>query len=146
MRRAPLAVLATLVMAIQVLILSGCFSSFIAPDSAARPDQDVATINNRWGCPFCVQTIRRSEDGALVYEARRDGREVNPLKLAPGPHHISVAWWNVFAGKGASLESTLNLQAGHTYTVHLTTRMFAPYKMWITDDTDGRVLDQNWRE
>lgn len=137
-------------LALEVLILSGCFSSFIAPDSAARPDQDVAIINNRWGCPFCVRSIRRTEDDILVYEARRDGRNRNPLKLTPGRHQISVVWSyvEVWRGvrKGASLESTLDLQAGHTYTVHLTVRAFAQDKIWITDDTEGRVLDKNWRE
>ena len=71
-------------LALEVLVLSGCFSSFIAPDSAARSDQDVAIINNRWGCPFCVRSIRRTEDDILVYEASRDGQEVHPLKLMPG--------------------------------------------------------------
>jgi hypothetical protein len=98
----PAGSLGTLALALEVFILSGCFSSFIAPDSAARPDQDVAIINNRCGCPFCVRWIRRTEDNILVYEARRDGQDVNPLRLMPGRHQISVVWWNLYSRKGVS--------------------------------------------
>ena len=137
MRRPPLAALATLALVLAMLILSGCFSSFIAPDSAARPDQDVVIINNNGGCPFCVRWILQREANLLVYDAARDGQNVNPLRLMPGRYHVSVGWLNVFSGKGASVDSTLDLRAGHTYTVHLTDKLWAPTRVWITGDTDG---------
>ncbi len=143
-------------LALEVLTLSGCFSPFIAPHSAGRPDQDVAIIINtkRWGagwgagCPFCVRSIRRVEDNSWVYEAHRDGQDVNPLRLMPGRYQIGLVWFNAhpMVMKGASLEGELDLQAGHTYTVRLQVQFFAKDKIWITDDTDGRVLLRNWSE
>ena len=113
MRRPPLAALATLALVLAMLILSGCFSSFIAPDGAGRPNQDVVIINNNGGCPFCVRWIQQTESKIWVYDAARDGQK-NPLRLMPGRYHVSVGWLNVFSGKGASVDSTLDLQAGHT--------------------------------
>jgi hypothetical protein len=126
-----------------LFVASGCtVATFANYHGPARPNEDVAIINNRWGCPFCIRSIERAEDRAEVFDVQKTGA-ANPLRLTPGRYHIVAGYSDPFISSRAVMEDTIDLQPGHAYTVHMSNtlvRMFAHFRVWMTDDTEDRIV------
>ena len=112
-------------------------------------DQQVAILNDRWGCGFCVVGIWSDKGQRLVYHVGRDGM-AESFKLPPGtyiveytdmPYKIARVW----------RKDSVNLKAGHIYKAQrLTCYNFPSYPacqgrgytatLWIEDETTGDII------
>ena len=135
-------------MLVVLLALSGCITvKPFSDQDVPRRDEDVAIINNRWGgCPWCIHVVQREEDNVVVFEADAYGY-ANPLKLIPGRYLITAGYEDPFIpGARARLLGTVELQAGHVYTMRMSgtlVRMFGHFKVWMTDDTESRTVAES---
>jgi hypothetical protein len=131
------------ILILALLFVPGCtVATFTNSEGPARTNEEVATVNNRWACPFCIRWIQRSEDQVVVFDVQKSGA-VNPLRLTPGRYVIVAGYDDPVLNSRASMHSTVDLQAGHSYTVHMSNtliRMFAHSRVWMTDDTEDRIV------
>jgi hypothetical protein len=115
-------------------------ATFTNEERSNGTDADVAILNNRWGCPFCIGWIRR--DGTVIFDITKNGA-TDPLRLAPGNYVIFASYKDPYSGIAAGMTRDVALQAGHVYTVHKSNTavlMFGHFRVWISDDTEDRIV------
>jgi hypothetical protein len=129
-----------------VLCAPGCtVATFTNESSPSGATADVAIVDNRWSCPFCIRSISRPEDGAVIFEARKNGAR-DPLRLTPGSYVISAGYKDPYSNVAADMTRNVDLRAGHVYTVHKSNTavlMFGHFRVWITDDTEHRIVAES---
>jgi hypothetical protein len=143
------------------LLLQGCvffgfFPTFKAYPGPERADQELAILENRWGCPFCVDRIlgeldRAQIDRPLVYSRPRDG-EVASFKLVPGTYLIEYSFATPQISRVSRWDIVV-MKAGHTYRVEQQSCFYScpggggPRRiLWIEDRITGEVVaGYKWR-
>jgi len=126
------------------------FPTFTNYDRLELSDQQVATIENRWGCPWCIKQVSGA-DGILLYEVNRD-RAKDRFKLTPGTYLVRIAYQATKIPR-VSREGTAELRAGHVYAVKYITclgsmvglgacqgREARTSTVWIEDTATGEVI------
>jgi hypothetical protein len=127
------------------------FPAFRNYDEQTLADQQVATIENRWGCPWCIDQLSGA-DGSLLYDVKKDGG-MDPFKLTPGTYLVRISYQGPKIHP-VSKEGTAELKAGHVYRVKNETCFGGPVlglgachgrqaytaTVWIEDIGTGEVV------
>jgi hypothetical protein len=119
-------------------------ATFTNESSPSGTSADVAIVNNRWSCPFCIRWIRQ-EDGTTIFDVGKNGA-TDPLRLTPRSYVISAGYKDPYSNVAADMTRNVDLRAGHVYTVHKSNTMvlmFGHFRVWITDDTEHRIVAES---
>src|SRR5262245_60356895 len=84
------------------LFVPGCtVATFTNEHDPSATNADVAIVNNRWSCPFCIGLIQQ-ENGTVVFDVKKNGA-TDPLRLTPGNYVISAGYKDPYSGRAASM-------------------------------------------
>ncbi|MGE0117475.1 MAG: hypothetical protein AB7S71_04695 [Dongiaceae bacterium] len=133
---------------ITAMVLGCAACGLTAPDMTAYQgpdlgDQQLAVVENRGDCPFCIVSIER--EGYLYFDASRDGLRKS-VKLAPGAYEVTYEYRS-YKTQAVRRSDTIELKAGHIYDVKRDVCYMFCFDMpsyttylWIEDSATGQVV------
>lgn len=127
------------------LLLSACFGPLSGPGALNSPNEQIAILENRWGCPFCVDAIYLdSPDKAIyIYDENERIENWSSFRLMPGRYVI--AYSHYAHRRLIARADAVDLKPGHIYRVDLNLCLLpcwghSHHTIWIEDRTTGEVV------
>jgi hypothetical protein len=109
-----------------------------------KDQSEYAVLENRWGCPYCVEKIWEEGAAHTVYDRERDGL-ASEFLLAEGKYKILYTW-KPYKVSEVKRQDTVKLQMGRTYRVE-GKAVYGFFGLsnytattWIEDRSNGNVV------